>query len=216
MNHPSSRSTDARKKSLPMGLPLRGKPARRVILGAHLVFHGYGHWLSNDPRGSGSHELRKDELKELGDIHLGRKPVQPPRDELRRFYREAKTLLEHETIWFRDAHRDAIGAAFGRAAELRGYTLWACAVCSNHAHVVARTHRDRSEVIWTHLATAASNALIEKGLVPADHPVWSRRPYKVFLYSNEDVLDRIGYVLDNPEKEGLSRQHWPFVKPYPP
>ena len=192
------------------------RSARRVILGAHLVFHGYGHWLSNDPRGSGSHEVRKEDLKDLGEVHFGRKRVQPPRSELRQFYCKAEPLLDHETIWFREAHRDAIGAAFGKAATERGYTLWACAVCSNHAHVVSRTHRDRSDWIWLHLANAATRALREKGLVPPDHPVWSDRPYKVFLYTADDVTDRVGYVEENPQKEGLPPQSWPFVKPYPP
>lgn len=193
-----------------------GRPARRVILGAHLVFHGYGHWLSNDPRGSGSEEIRKEELKDLGEVHLGRKKVQPPREELRKFYREAKPLLDHETIWFRERHREVIGSAFGRAAEELGYTLWACAVCSNHAHVVSRTHRDRSDWIWLNLANRVTKALRDEGLVPPNHPVWSDRPYKVFLYTLDDVIDRIGYVEENPEKEGLPRQHWSFVKPYPP
>jgi hypothetical protein len=56
--------------------------------------------LSNDTRGSGSDEVRKEELKDLGEIHVGRKPVQPPRDELRRFYRKAKPLLDHDTVCF--------------------------------------------------------------------------------------------------------------------
>ena len=42
---------------------------RRSFLASHLVLHGYGHWLSNDPRGSGSESVRKDELKTLGEIH---------------------------------------------------------------------------------------------------------------------------------------------------
>ena len=97
-----------------------------------------------------------------------------------------------------------------------GYTLWACAVCSNHAHVVARTHRDHTDWVWLNLANGATKALREKGLVPPNHPVWSDRPYKVFLYTPKDVTDRIDYVEENPEKEGLPRQHWSFVKPYPP
>ena len=105
------------------GLPLRGNPGRRVILASHLVLHGYGHWLSNDPRGSGSTETRKDDLKELGHVHLGRKRVQPPRQQLQRFYAQAKPRLKHETLWFREPHRTLIGAAYGRAAKQADYTL---------------------------------------------------------------------------------------------
>ena len=88
--------------------PLRGtpvRPPRRVILASHLVFTGCAHWLSNDPRGSGSTETRKDELRELGDIHHGRKRLQPPRDELKNFHRAAEDRLQHEGLprqnwWF--------------------------------------------------------------------------------------------------------------------
>jgi len=49
----------------------------RIVIGHHLILHGYGHWLPNDPRGSGSEELRQDKLAGLGPIHLGRKKSQP-------------------------------------------------------------------------------------------------------------------------------------------
>lgn len=205
---------DAPKRADP-SLPLRGaKPPRRVILASHLIFTGYAHWLSNDPRGSGSTETRKDELKELGEIHSGRKAIQPPRDELQKFFRDAKPKLDHDQIWFREEMRRMIGGAFGAVVNKRGYTLWGCGVCSNHAHVVARTHRDRSEVIWEHFADAARDALRAAGMVPADHPVWSHRPYKVFLYAPAEVRQRITYVEQNPVKEGLSQQQWEFVQTY--
>ena len=199
------------------GLPLRGnsRAPRRVILASHLVFTGYAHWFPNDPRGSGSNEIRKDELKPLGDILPGRQFPQPPRDELKQFFREGEQRIEHERLWFREKHRDAIAHAFGTAAKQHRYTLWACAICSNHAHLVARTHRDRSETIWNHLAVASVLALRALNLFPPDHPVWSHRPYKVFLYSPSDVTSRIDYVNDNPGKEGLPRQHWTFVQECP-
>jgi hypothetical protein len=68
--------------------------------------------------------------------------------------------------------------------------------------------------MWWTLAGLARNALIEAQLVPEDHPVWSDRPYVVYLYTPDDVFGRIDYVDDNPEKHGLPRQHWTFVKPY--
>lgn len=202
-------------------LPLRGKtqtdrpPAQRVILASHLVLHGYGHWLSNDPRGSGSETIRKEQLKDLGEIHHGRKRIQPPRKELKAFYREAEPLLDHPVVWFTDEMRRVISDAVKRIAEERGYTIWAWAVCSNHAHGVVRSHRDHAEVIWQHLADASRDGLRNAGLVAPDHPVWSHRPYKVYLYTDAEVVDRIAYTETNPLKEGLPRQHWDFVKPHP-
>jgi hypothetical protein len=52
-----------------------------MILAHHIILTGYGHWLPNDPRGSLSKELRAEQLGDLGEIHYGRKPVQPPKPE---------------------------------------------------------------------------------------------------------------------------------------
>jgi len=187
------------------------RPARRIILASHLVLTGYAHWLPNDLRGSGSEQIRNDDLKPLGEILPGRQFPQPPRDAVREFHQAAEPLLEHPTIWFDEAMRNTIARGFADAAKFHGYTLWACAICSNHAHVIPRTHRDRAEVIWSNLAHGAVVALRGAELVPENHPVWSHRPYKVFLHSQPDVLGRIDYVNDNPGKEGLPRQHWDFV-----
>ena len=69
-----------------------------VVLASHLVWMGYGHWFPNDVRGSGSSEIRKPDLRDLGPIHFGRKEDQPTRDDLREFFREGEPLLNHEVI----------------------------------------------------------------------------------------------------------------------
>jgi hypothetical protein len=63
--------------------------SRCAILASHLVFTGYAHWLPNDPRGSGSESIRKDDLNSLGEILPGRQFPQPLRTELREFYQDA-------------------------------------------------------------------------------------------------------------------------------
>jgi hypothetical protein len=37
----------------------------------------YGWWLPNDPRGSRSHEIRNPMIANLGELHYGRKRLQP-------------------------------------------------------------------------------------------------------------------------------------------
>src|SRR5439155_7880261 len=95
-----------------------------VVLASHLVFMGYGHWLPNDPRGSGSSEVRKPELKDLGAIHFGRKLDQPTRDELRAFFREGEPLLEHPLLWFDKEKRQSVACAFAQVIRDHGYTVW--------------------------------------------------------------------------------------------
>jgi len=188
----------------------------RSIVAHHLILPLYGHWAPNDPRGSGSVEFYNDKLEPLGPIHFGRKPEdeQPSRDELREFHRRFKALLKFPVFWVDQAKRQALAEAFADVVRRRGYTCYACAVCSNHAHLVIRIHRDDAIMMWEQFAEASRLRLRTLADVGPEHPVWADRPYKVFLYTPEDVRTRVNYVQDNPLKEGLARQTWDFVTAY--
>jgi hypothetical protein len=189
-------------------------PRGRTTIGVHLILTGYGHWLGNDIRGSNSTQLRDPRFNELGPIHYGRKPQQPSRYELREFMRQAEPLLLHKRVWFDEAMRSALGAAFGEIIHKRGYTCWACGVCSNHAHLVVRTHRDHADAMWQAFADGSLHALRELALIATDHPLWAENPYRELIFTPEYARNRVGYAEDNPPKEGLPRQFWPFVVPY--
>jgi hypothetical protein len=186
----------------------------RIVIGHHLILHGYGHWLPNDPRGSGSHEVRQEKLIDLGPVHFGRKEMQPSRETLRAFSKDAEPRLEFEPLWFDAAKRQALGDSIGRVVCNMGYTVWACAVLKNHAHLCVRRHRDDAKLMWDAFANETRAGLRLFADVPQAHPVWSERPYKVYLYTPDDVRRVIGYIEGNPEKEGLSPQNWPIVAPY--
>ena len=185
-----------------------------TVIAHHPILHGYAHWLSNDPRGSGSVETRKDDLDSLGSIHFGRKKRQPPKSELKRFYRGARDRLEFKPVWFNDDMRAVIGETVADISKRCGYTPWAWATCGNHAHGVFRVHRDPGHEMWERIAFATKDALRNAGFVPPDHPVWSSRPYVVFKTSVRAVYKAVEYVEDNPEKEGLPRQFYPWVQKY--
>ena len=85
---------------------------QRHIIAHHLILTGYGFWLPNDLRGSGSTEIRAPLLEDLGPILPGRQPIQPPRDQLKKFYRKANPLLKFNPIWFDSAKRQALADAF--------------------------------------------------------------------------------------------------------
>src|SRR5436309_3208529 len=53
-----------------------------MVIGHHLIWTAYGWWLPNDPRGSSSHEIRVERVADLGELHQGRKRVQPPSAEI--------------------------------------------------------------------------------------------------------------------------------------
>ena len=190
----------------------------RSVIAHHLILTGYGHWLPNDLRGSGSEDFYDVKLAPLGPIHHGRKPPeeQPSRRELRHFYRKAEPLLNFPIIWFDDAKRQVVADAFREVISAERYAVYACAILSNHAHLVIRRHRDDALTMLSKLADASRLRLrfSHKKDIHPDHPVWSQRPYKVFLYTPDDVRGRVDYVSQNPLKEGLPEQHWDFVVVY--
>lgn len=193
-------------------LPVRDR--KNSVLAHHLILHGYGHWLPNDPRGSGSDELRQEKFDQLGAVHKGRKRVQPSREKLRAFSQNAKPILDFEPLWFDVRKRQAIGDAFAGLVKNTGYTVWACAILKNHVHLCVRRHRDDAVTIWKQFANASRSALLQIDEIDDGHPVWSDRPYKVFLYSPEEIWRTIKYIGQNPGKERLVAQHWSFVKEY--
>jgi len=107
-----------------------------------------------------------------------------------------------------------LATSLGGVVAEQGYTVWACAVLSNHVHLVIRRHRDDALTMWHRFADATRLRLREFPDVENNHPVWSERPYKVFLSTPEAVRSCIGYVESNPEKEGLPPQEFEFVQVY--
>lgn len=187
--------------------------ARPRALAVHIILTGYGHWLPNDPRGSMSDEVTSPLLADLGDVHRGRRVIQPPQQEVRQLYKLASTRLLHPTIWFDESMRHAIGGAIGQFVEQRTYTCWACSILRNHLHIVIRTHRDRATTMTEVLIHATRRRLHEQGMIETSHPVWGMRPYRVFVISVDQLRRCIRYVEANPAKERLAVQQWSFVSP---
>jgi REP element-mobilizing transposase RayT len=133
---------------------------------------------------------------------------------LKEFYRKAAQLLEYPLFWIDEAKRQAISDAIAEVVVNCGYTVWACAILSNHVHMVIRRHRDNALQIWRSFADRSRDQLRQKFGLNWEHPVWAARPYKVFLHTPAEVRSRILYINRNPEKEGLAWQEYAFVKRY--
>lgn len=186
-----------------------------LVIAYHLIWTAYGCWLPNDPRGSGSKVVRNDVLAELGDLHYGRKRVQPAGREVRRFYQQARPLLQHPAPEFDAAARAEIGRAFGEVIATQRYTCYACAVMPDHVHLLMRKHRHLAEDMMGWLQEASRYRLYDTGHRPPDHPVWtSGAGWKVFLDHPDDVRRTVGYIERNPLPLGLLPQRWDFVRPY--
>jgi hypothetical protein len=99
-----------------------------MIAGFHLVWTAYGWWMPNDPRGSSSREIRNDLIADLGELHFGRKNVQPSGRTMREFHQAASAKLEHELRPFSEDEFAVIAASFSDVIKERVYTCYACAM----------------------------------------------------------------------------------------
>jgi hypothetical protein len=84
-----------------------------TVIAYHLICTNYGTWLPNDPRGSGSKVAYTSVIAELGDVHLGRKKLQPARSKVHEFYKSAEPLLRFPVIRFDAEQRSVIAEGFG-------------------------------------------------------------------------------------------------------
>jgi REP element-mobilizing transposase RayT len=179
------------------------------------VWTAYGWWLPNDPRGSGSRTIRNDVLAELGEVHLGRKSLQPTGRDVRNFYEQAAELLKHPLLTFDEMARGIIADAFVAVIERERYTCYACAIMPDHVHLIVRKHKHTAEEMAKRLQESSRAKLIAAGLRISTHPTWLAGPgWSVFLDHPDDVWRTITYVQRNPGKIGLPAQKWPFVKLY--
>ena len=185
-----------------------------IVIAYHLVWTAYGWWLPNDPRGSSSHAITTDILNELGELHHGRKRIQPASTDIRAFYDAAQDWLRHELLTFDNRAARLIADAFTEMITGEKYTCYACAIMSDHVHLLIRKHKHTAEQMIARLQSASCSRLRATQHRAADHPVWGGPGWKVFLDHPDDIRRTIRYIDDNPRHARLPAQRWPFVTPY--
>jgi REP element-mobilizing transposase RayT len=185
-----------------------------MVIGHHLIWTVYGWWLPNDPRGSSSHEIQVERIAELGELHYGRKPIQPPAEELREFHHRAGEALSYPVLTFDSDDMAVVAASLRETIRLRNYTCYACAIMPEHVHLLIRRHRDLAEEMLAAFQDATREAIVSAGRRPAWHPIWGGPGWKVFQSSPRQMENTIRYVTGNPAKHGLPPQQWDFVLPY--
>ncbi len=183
----------------------RFKTWAALVIAYHLVWTAYGTWLPNDPRGSGSRDVASPLLAELGELHYGRRRLQPAGKVVREFYEHAEERLTFPVARFDRAQIEDIAEAFSAVIAESVYTCYACAILPDHVHMVIRKHRHQAEEMIERLQSTS-----RAGLNMADHPVWTRGGWRRFLNTPPEVRRLIPYVERNPR----TPQSWPFVTPY--
>jgi REP element-mobilizing transposase RayT len=185
---------------------------RPLVIAYHLIWTAYGWWLPNDPRGSGSHTVASDIIAELGQLHRGRKQVEPAAREVRLFYQRAAEVLLFPLLPFEDAARQAIAEAFQEVIIEQRYTCYACAIMPDHVHILLRKHKHQAEGMMEALKQASRDRLIATQQRTTDHPTWTGGGgWKVFLEHPDEIRRTIGYIERNPIPLGLPVQSWPFM-----
>jgi REP element-mobilizing transposase RayT len=186
-----------------------------IVIAYHLIWTVYGTWLPNDPRGSGSNAIATDVLKDLGELHFGRKSIQPPSRDIREFYQRATPLLDHEVLTLDRAAIASAACGLANAIAEHRYTCYACAAMPDHVHLVVRKHKNNAEEMLKNINLLSRKRLVEEGHRAEDHPVWTGGDgWKVFLDHPDDIHRTILYVDQNPAKSRLPPQRWDFVSAY--
>ncbi len=185
-----------------------------MVIGYHLIFTAYAWWLPNDPRGSTSHHIRSDVIAQLGELHHGRKRIQPTGSTIRAFYDNARKTLKHELREFNGEERTTIACGFAHAIHKRNFTCYACAIMPDHVHILIRKRRDRAEEMIAHLQECSRERLIAQENYPPEHPVWGGPGWKVFLDTANDMERTIRYIAKNPIPYRLPVQQHSFVTIY--
>jgi REP element-mobilizing transposase RayT len=189
--------------------------SRPIVIAYHLIWTAYGTWLPNDPRGSGSRTVASNVIAQLGELHFGRKTIQPAGWEVRDFYRNARRLLVHPLLTFDHSARNEIATAFGEVVESKRYSCYACAIMPDHVHIVIRKHKHCAEQMIAALQESSRLRLCKLGHRAANHPVWvGGNGWKIFLDHPQEVRRTILYIEKNPLPLALPIQRWPFIKPY--
>jgi REP element-mobilizing transposase RayT len=185
-----------------------------MVIAHHLIWTAYGYWLPNDPRGSMSKTIASDVIAELGELHYGRKNVQPSTREIKEFHRQSRSALKYSLIEVRVTDFPIVAEALAETICRQRYTCYACAIMPDHVHILIRKHKHQAEDMLDNFQHTSRLRLRNVGLRLNGHPVWGGPGWKVFLDAPTDIRRTIRYIDGNPLKWGLPAQHWSFVKVY--
>jgi len=187
---------------------------RPLVIAYHLVWTAYGCWLPNDPRGSTSHTIASDLIAELGELHFGRRKIQPSSRTVREFINRADEVLKYSILKFDTKATKQIADAFSETITQHRYTCYACAIMPDHVHILIRKHKHQAEEMIENLQESSRLRLHTANPRTVDHPVWGGPGWKVYLDHPDAIRRTIHYIEKNPAKWKLPPQRWPFVVEY--
>ncbi len=187
---------------------------RPIVIAHHLMWTIYGGWLPNDPRGSMSNSVADDVIAELGELHHGRKEIQPIAREIREFQHRASEVLKYSVEKIVNSEVKAVARGIEEAITEHNYTCYGCVIMPDHLHLLIRKHKHQAERMLENLQESSRLRLCNAHARSFDHPVWGAPGWKIFVDHPDGIRRVIKYIENNPVKWKLPKQHWPFVKEY--
>jgi REP element-mobilizing transposase RayT len=146
-----------------------------------ISFRTAGTWLHGDERGS------------IDRFHnrYG-SPYIPHND---KWLSHNQQQLRAEPLILAGAQRAAIKSAIRETCEIRGWSLFALNVRTNHVHTVVRADRNSKSVLVAFKANA-TRELREQGLWNHPFSPWARKGSRRNLWNERSVAKAIDYVLN--------------------
>jgi hypothetical protein len=147
-----------------------------MVIAHHLIWVAYGWWLGNDPRGSMSKWIRSDLITELGELHHGRKRIQPKSAVIRDFYNRAEDRLKYPLLTFSPADVLIIAKAIAECLRVERYTCYALAIMPDHIHILIRKHKHKAEEMIANLQPLHASGAARSGCERSGAPGlgWTR------------------------------------------
>lgn len=145
-----------------------------------ISFRTCGTWLHGDTRGS---------IDRYNNRY--RSPYIAPDPVWHDFNREQ---LRVAPLVLGSRHRKSIQAAIRETCVIRGWSLLAINVRTNHVHVVLSADRN-SKLVLNALKANATRQLRQDGLWPHGFSPWARKGSRRNLWNEESVARAIDYVL---------------------
>jgi REP element-mobilizing transposase RayT len=148
-------------------------------LGYLITFRAFGTWLNGDSRGS------VDRFhNQFGS------PLIPRNSRWRRYNQR---MLKRPPVSLRRKRRTDIQAAIKETCRIRGWTLWAINVRTNHVHSVV-TASCPPELVLIAFKANATRKRRETGTWRSGHTPWVAKGSKRRLWTQQDLINAIVYV----------------------
>lgn len=152
-----------------------------VALAFFISFRSYGTWLHGDARGS---------VDRLHNIYGT--PTLPPDDKK---FREMRSRLKRDPVRLTARRREAIEAALRETCDIRGWTLRAANVRTNHVHSVVTADR-KPELVMNAFKANATRKMVEASVWQRGERPWSRHGSTRYLWTEKNVSHAIHYVIN--------------------